>query len=57
MPVPKETRAHQMQIDKVRQRNSMAGSITAGGSPTKEAFKMKRFAEVQGRVSTNRKLP
>ena len=52
MPPAKETKAHMLIAAHVRQRNSIGGSQTQVGSPSRE-FKMKRFADVQGRISTN----
>ena len=58
MPVVKETKAHILIAAHARHRNSQGGSSTQLGSPKRE-FKMKRFADVQGKISTNipRKQP
>ena len=57
MPPVKETRAHLMVVERVRMRNSVMGpgNLSMNGSPTKD-FKMKRFADVKSKITTNRQI-
>ena len=55
MPAAKETRAHQMVTEKNRMNKSISG-ISGSGQVSPGSFKMRRFKDIKGKISTNRAL-
>ena len=56
MPQIRETKGHLLTIEKVQRqlRNDDQNRSFNSGSSPKKGFKMKRFADVQGKITTNR---